>query len=239
MPCRPRLMLANVPLHIISRGNNRHACFFADDDYHLYLEWLQNDAVATGCRIHAYVLMTNHVHLLLSCSVCDGVGALMKALGQRYTQYINRTYRRTGTLWEGRYHSCLTQQESYFLACQRYIELNPVRASMVAHPAQYRWSSYRVNTQGEPSELVSPHASYLALGDDAKARQIAYRELFRHQLAPGLVDAIRQATNGNYALGDTRFGEQIAQALGRRTQPGKAGRPRKVTGPENNDLFEK
>ena len=138
---RPRLMLANVPLHIISRGNNRQACFFADDDYQFYLDWLQQYAIATGCRIHAYVLMTNHVHLLLSSLERDGVDALMKALGQRYVQYVNRTYRRSGTLWEGRYHSSLTQEENYFLACQRYIELNPIRAAMVAHPAEYRWPS--------------------------------------------------------------------------------------------------
>ena len=151
-------------------------------------------------------------------------------------QYVNRTYRRTGTLWEGRFRSCLTQEESYLLACQRYIELNPVRAGMVPHPAEYRWSSYRANAQGEANALLTPHPSYLALGTDASARQLAYRELFRFELEPGLVDAIRQATNGNFALGDSRFGEQIAQALGRRVQPGKSGRPRKVREAESEAL---
>lgn len=237
MPRRPRLMLANVPLHIISRGNNRCACFFAEDDYYFYLECLKQYAAATGCQIHAYVLMTNHVHLLLSSSVRDGVSALMKALGQRYVQYVNRTYRRSGTLWEGRYHSCLTQEANYFLVCQRYIELNPIRASMVAHPAEYRWSSFRANAQGERSDLVTPHALYLALSTHAQGRQIAYRELFRDELEPGMVDAIRQATNGNFALGDPRFGEQIAQALGRRALPGKAGRPRKVSSSTTGELL--
>jgi putative transposase len=138
MPRRPRLALPNIPLHIIQRGNNRQACFFANEDYRIYLESLRESAAKTDCRIHAYVLMTNHVHLLLSAECADAPGALMKALGQRYVQYVNRTYRRSGTLWEGRFRSCLTQQETYLLACQRYIELNPVRAGMVTHPAEYR-----------------------------------------------------------------------------------------------------
>lgn len=237
MPRRPRVTLPNVPLHIIQRGNNRQACFIADEDYSFYLDWLKEYAGKAGCQIHAYVLMTNHVHLLLSSATSDGVSTLMKALGQRYVQYVNRTYRRSGTLWEGRFRSCLTQEESYLLACQRYIELNPVRAEMVAHPAEYRWSSYRVNAQGEESGLVSPHPLYLALGADAAVRQEAYRELFRYELEPGVVDAIRQATNGNFALGDGRFGEQIAHALGRRVQPGKSGRPRKLPLAESGNLL--
>lgn len=225
MPRRARLTLPNVPLHVIQRGNNRQACFFSDEDARCYLDWLHEYAGKTGCRIHAYVLMTNHVHLLLSAGTPDGAGALMKALGQRYVQYINRTYRRSGTLWEGRFRSCLTQEESYLLACQRYIELNPVRAGMVDHPAEFRWSSYRANAQGEPDALIEAHPLYLALGATATARQAAYRELFRYELDPGAVDAIRQATNGNYALGDERFGAEIAAMLGRRAVRGKAGRP--------------
>lgn len=228
MPRRPRVILPHVPMHIIQRGNDRQVCFVAEEDCAFYLDWLKEYAGKTGCSIHAYVLMTNHVHLLLSSATRDGAGALMKALGQRYVQYVNRTYRRSGTLWEGRFRSCLTQEEGYLLACQRYIELNPVRAGMVPHPADYRWSSYRAHAQGEASTLLTPHPLYLALGADAGARQQAYRALFRSELEPGLVDAIRQATNGNFVLGDSRFGEQIALALGRRVQRGKAGRPRKV-----------
>jgi putative transposase len=226
MPRRARVTLPNVPLHIIQRGNNRQACFFADEDARFYLDWLREHAGKTGCRIHAYVLMTNHVHLLLSASTPDGAGALMKALGQRYVQYINRTHRRSGTLWEGRFRSCLTQEESYLLACQRYIELNPVRAGMADHAAEFRWSSYRANAQGEPDAVIEPHPLYLALGATAATRQAAYRELFRYELDPGAVDAIRQATNGNYArLGDERFGAEIGAMLGRRAVRGKAGRP--------------
>lgn len=227
MPRRPRLALANVPLHLIQRGNNRQACFYADEDYRFYLDWLKDYAAKTGCRVHAYVLMTNHVHLLISAERGAAPGEMMKALGQRYVQYINRTYRRSGTLWEGRYRSCPTQAEDYLLACQRYIELNPVRAGMVEHPADYRWSSYRANAQGESDTLITPHEVYQGLGQTSADRQNAYRELFRHELEPGMVDEIRRATNGNYALGKPQFADQIAAALDRRVTPGLAGRPRK------------
>lgn len=237
MPRRPRILLPGVPLHLIQRGNNRQVCFIADEDYCFYLDWLREYADKTGCQIHAYVLMTNHAHLLVTSPSPDSIGTMMKALGQRYAQYVNRTYRRSGTLWEGRFRSCLTQEEGYLLACMRYIELNPVRACMVAHPGEYRWSSYRTNAQGETNVLVQPHELYLGLGADMAMRQAAYRELFRQELEPGLVDEIRKATNGNYALGDARFADQIAQALGRRVQPGKAGRPRKTPGSESGRLL--
>jgi putative transposase len=227
MPRRPRLALPQVPLHLIRRGNNRQACFFADEDYRVYLEWLQESAAKTGCRVHAYVLMTNHVHLLVSAERGAAPGEMMKALGQRYVQHINRKYRRSGSLWEGRYRSCPIQAEDYLLACQRYIELNPVRAAMVAHPAEYIWSSYRANAQGEMAPLLVPHEVYAALGADAQSRQAAYRELFRHELEPGMVDDIRRATNGNFVLGNPVFAGQIAAALGRRVVPGKSGRPRR------------
>ncbi|PTR10619.1 REP element-mobilizing transposase RayT [Nitrosospira sp. Nsp5] len=155
MPRRARLVLPNIPLHIIQRGNNRQACFFADEDYSVYLDWLAEHASKTGCQVHAYVLMTNHVHLLISADGVEAPGLLMKVLGQCYVQYVNRTYQRSGTLWEGRFRSCLIQDEIYLLACQRYIELNPVRAGMVAHPTEYRWSSYRANAQGEVDALVN------------------------------------------------------------------------------------
>ena len=236
MPRRARISLPNVPLHLIQRGNNHQACFFADEDYRFYLDWLAEYAEKVGCRIHAYVLMTNHVHLLVSAERGLAPGEMMKALGQRYVQYVNRVYRRSGSLWEGRYRSCPTQAETYLLACQRYIELNPVRACMVEHPADYRWSSYRANAQGEESPLIRPHDLYLSLGLDGLSRQAAYRELFRHALEPALVDEIRRATNGNFALGSELFGEQIAAVLGRRVTPGKSGRPRKRAEPESGEL---
>ena len=141
MPRRARLRFAGVPLHIIQRGNNRTACFFAEQDYRFYLHDLGELARRFECGVHAYALMTNHVHLLITPSATDSASLLMKHLGQRYVQYVNRVYRRSGTLWEGRFKSSLVQRQSYVLKCQRYIELNPVRAGMVPHPRDYPWSS--------------------------------------------------------------------------------------------------
>jgi len=220
-------VLPGTPLHLIQRGNNRQACFFAEDDYQFYLEWLEKCADKYRCLIHAYVLMTNHVHLLVTPKEKDSAGLMMKHLGQRYVQYINRTYRRSGTLWESRFKSCITQDETHVLGCYRYIELNPVRAAMVDHPAEYRWSSYRVNGQGESSTLITPHEQYLRISADKQEREIGYRELFRYQLDPGLIDEIRDATNGNFALGSERFKGEVSVALNRRVVHGKSGRPRK------------
>ena len=229
MPRRPRIALAGVPLHVIQRGNNRQACFFSNEDRRIYLEWLDEYAQASGCAIHACVLMTNHVHLLLTPTCVNSAGLLMKRLGQRYVQYVNRTYQRSGTLWEGRYRSSIVQAEAYVIACYRYIEMNPVRAGMVAHPAAYPWSSYTANTQGDRPGWLTPHAQYLALAKDADRRRAAYRALFRSRLEPELVEQIRQATNGNFVLGNDRFAEEIAATLGRRVSPGRAGRPRQAT----------
>ena len=226
MPRRPRIIVPDVPLHIIQRGNNRQACFYADEDYQFYLDWLKEYSKESGCKVHAYILMTNHVHLLLTPRKKNSAGNLMKRLGQRYVQYVNRSYKRSGTLWEGRFRSCVAQQENYLLTCQRYIELNPVRAGMVEHPGEYRWSSYQVNAHGEKSDLVHHHSSYMDLGRTVDARLGGYRELFRHELDPGMVDEIRKATNGNFALGTERFKAEIADALGRRVTPGKSGRPK-------------
>lgn len=226
-------------MHLIQRGNNRQACFLADEDRRYYLEWLRQASDESGCSVHAYVLMTNHVHLLLSADQGDAVGAMMKALGQRYVQYVNRVHARSGTLWEGRYRSCLVQDELYLLSCMRYIELNPVRAGMVDHPGAYRWSSYRCNAQGEADELIRPHAVFTALGADPGTRAERYRALFQNALEPGQVEQIRAATNGNYALGNDRFAAQLASALSRRVTPGKAGRPPKhPDAPASRDLFE-
>ena len=238
MPRRPRILLPDYPLHIVQRGINREPCFFADEDYQCYLHWIEEAARDCRCAVHAYVLMTNHVHLLLTPNECGAPARLMQSLGRRYVQYVNRAYRRSGTLWEGRYRSSPTQAESHLLACYRYIELNPVRAGMVAHPAEYRWSSHRANAQGEGDALIQPHALFMALGPDAASRQSAYRELFRHALEPGLVDQIRRATNGNFALGSARFAEQIATTRGRRVSPGKSGRPRKAPEPDSGDLLQ-
>ncbi len=227
MPRRSRLIVPNIPLHIIQRGNNRQACFFAEEDYLFYLDWLKEYSHNTDCSVHAYVLMTNHVHILLTPGKVTSAGELMKHLGQRYVQYINRTYKRSGTLWEGRFRSSIIQQREYLFSCQRYIEMNPVRAGIVKHPGEYRWASYQSNGQGMSSDLLSCHSLYLSLGQTDAERQAAYRELFRYELDSEEIDKIRKATNGNYALGNSRFKEEISTMLGRRVIPGKAGRPKK------------
>jgi putative transposase len=228
MPRRARIAIAGIPWHIIQRGNNRSACFFAEDDYRYFLDTLAEQAVKWQCAIHAYTLMTNHVHLLITPQLRDSAANMMKNLGQRYVQYVNRTYRRSGTLWEGRFRSCLAQEDTYVLTCHRYIELNPVRAAMVEDPAEYRWSSYRANALGEPNDLLTQHPDYLALGNSRSTRLKAYRGLFETQLDHTTIETIRCATNGNYVLGNQRFSEEIAAMLERRVTPGKSGRPRKT-----------
>ena len=219
--------MPTIPLHIIQRGNNRQSCFFHDDDYLLYLDWLQEYAKSTGCLVHAYALMTNHVHLLLTPKKSDSAAMLMKRLGQRYVQYINRTYKRSGTLWEGRFRSSVVQQHHYFLTCQRYVEMNPVRAGMVNQPGEYEWSSYSVNGEGKQSSLIHAHSCYQELGPTDEERQAAYRELFRYELETDEIEAIRKATNGNFVLGNNRFSAEVSEMLGRRVVRGKPGRPRK------------
>lgn len=228
MPRRPRLQLPGATLHLIQRGNNRGACFFADSDYLYYLNELHQACRAHRVTLHAYCLMTNHAHLLLTAQEADGPSQIMKRLGQRYVQYVNRTYRRSGTLWEGRFRSCLIGEEAYLFACSRYIELNPVRAKMVADPADWRWSSYRANALGQPDGSITPHPLFEALGATVRERHAAYRELFRDHLAPTLIDQIRSSTNGGFVLGSGEFQQRIATLTGRRTWRETPGRPAKV-----------
>lgn len=218
-------MLAGIPVHAVQRGNNHGACFFRDEDRAFYLHHLERLLRPSGCLLHAYCLMTNHVHLLLTPLHPSSCGSLMKHLGQLHSQYVNRTYERTGSLWEGRFRSCLVQSEEYLLACHRYIELNPVRAGMVEHPRQYPWSSYRVNAEGETSGLVVQHQEYLRLGRRIGDRCRAYRALFDPIPGHDRFDDIRQATNGNFALGNEAFRRKMAATLGRRVEPARAGRP--------------
>jgi REP-associated tyrosine transposase len=225
MPRRARLRIAGAPLHIIQRGNNRGACFFADQDYGYYLQRLGELAVRYACAIHAYVLMTNHVHLLLTPRQPEGASLLMKHLGQRYVQFVNRVYERSGTLWEGRFRSSIVQAEAYLVRCQRYIELNPVRAGMVDSPGAYRWSSFGANALGRRDVLITPHPVFRALGLDDSSRRARYLELFRSELASSELEEIRVSTNAGYALGSERFRREIAAALGRRAGPGRSGRP--------------
>jgi putative transposase len=227
MPRRPRIHLPGVPLHLVQRGHNREACFFTDEDYLAYRDWLADALKKTGCALHAYVLMTNHVHLLLTPPSSVAVAQLVMSLGRRYVQYINRTYRRTGTLWDSRYKSSLVHADEYLLLCQRYIELNPVRAGMVDDPAQYRWSSYRANGLGQADALLTPHDAYLAQEADAGARQALYRSLFRSGLEQESLADIRLALNQGQPLGKGRFLEEVERMVGRRCEVRPRGRPHK------------
>ena len=226
MPRRARLRMAGRPLHLIQRGNNRSVCFFDDGDRNVYLGHLRELAPKFSCAVHAYVLMSNHVHLLVTPDCEDGPSLLMKHLGQRYVQYVNRVHGRSGTMWEGRFRSSIVQERAYFLCCQRYIELNPVRAGLASHPAKYRWSSYRANAGHASCSLITPHSEYLALGGNDQARIRAYRALFSTALEPGDISEIRSAINGGFALGNRRFKEDIAALLGRRVEKGRPGRPK-------------
>ena len=199
--------------------------FFHQRDYALYREALQDAATTNDCLIHAYVLMTNHVHLLVTPLQERSVPLMMQAMGRNYVQRLNTRYRRTGTLWEGRYKASLVQDSDYFLACQRYIELNPVRARLVAAPGDYPYSSYACHAAGVDDVLITAHACYLSLGADCAARQAAYRRLFLDVLDEKLLAGIRKSTNACGVIGDERFKEQIEAMLGRRVPTGKRGRP--------------
>jgi putative transposase len=222
-----RYFLPGQPLHVIQRGNNRTPIFFHDEDYARYRDWLARAAAAEGCAVHAYALMTNHVHLLVTPQSADSLPRLMQSLGRRYVRYINVAYRRTGTLWEGRYRAAPIDSEAYFLACCRYIELNPVRARMVAHPRDYRWSSYAAHAQGARDALVEDHPLYRTLGATPVERQKAYRALFRAALQEEFLDALRAATNGGWALGGAHFKRRVVKLAGRRAEPLPKGRPAK------------
>ena len=237
MPRQSRLVLPGFAVHVVQRGNNKQQCFFREGDYVLYLLHLRELARMHGCKVHAFCLMTNHVHLLMTPSTPEGVSVLMRNLGQRYVQYVNRTYARTGTLWEGRFRSCVAESARYVLACYRYIELNPVRAGLVSEPKNYAWSSYRANAEGADDRLSAPHPEFLALELDDASRRRAYCSLFSAVLESSMVQAIRDATSGDYPLGSASFMSGSLLPAGRRTERGQAGRPRKqLDGDSNGDL---
>ena len=229
-----RYFLPDQPLHVIQRGNNRQPIFFRRDDYRRLHAWLAEAAAVHDCAVHAYVLMTNHLHLLVTPGSRQSLPRTMQALGRRYVRHVNAASRRTGTLWEGRYRAAPIDSEAYFLACCRYIELNPVRAGIVAHPDDYRWSSYRAHARGAADALVRDHALYRGLGRSAADRRGVFRALFGPTLDPAFLDELRAATNGGWALGDQRYTRHLAAAVGRRAAPlprGRRGKPADEVGP--------
>jgi putative transposase len=228
MPRRARIYLPGLPYHVVQRGNNREACFIEPENYQFYLELWKELSTRYGAAVHAYVLMTNHVHFLATPNNPSALSNTMKVAGSRYAQYINKKYRRTGTLWEGRHRASLVQSDRYLLTCMRYIELNPVRAQMVARPEEYCWSSYGINAWGDRGWLQY-HEEYLRLGPSPEARGHAYRELFRAQLSEEDLHLIRKATHYCQPVGSDHFRQQIEQKYGiklgymERGRPGKQG----------------
>lgn len=204
MPRVARVVMVDCPLHVVQRGINRSDCFFQEADYRAYLHYLGTFAKRFGCSVHAYCLMTNHVHLLLTPHSNDACGLVMKNLGQHYVQRVNYRLGRSGTLWEGRYHSSLVLTESYALACYRYIEANPVRARLAATAAQYPWSSYGANGEGKPDALLRPHPVYAALGQSPEQRIRAYAGLCAETLPEQIVEEIRKAIRVGSAIGARR-----------------------------------
>lgn len=215
----PRFVIPGQPQHVIVRGINREAIFYKNEDYEFYLDKLKDACERHHCQLHAYVLMTNHVHLLLTPKIESSIGKTIQSVGRYYVQYFNYHYERTGTLWEGRYKATLIDSETYLLTCYRYIELNPVRAKMVDHPAEYPWSSYQYNARGKVNQNITPHRLYIRLAKTAQARQKAYRALFQRRLSDQLLDTIRESTNKAWVLGSNRFKRRIEKKLNRRAVP--------------------
>jgi putative transposase len=228
MPRGARLVVPEVAMHVVQRGHDRRDCFRQDTDYLVYLGNLRELAPKTGCALHAYCLMTNHIHLLLTPSAADACALLMRNLGQRYVQYFNRRYQQSGTLWEGRYKSCLVDTARYVVACHRYVERNPVRAGMVASATAYPWSSYNGNAGVAANELLTPHPEYLALAEDEAARRRVYEGFFAVGDDPAFLAEIRDATNGGFALVGEKLKSTLppdAQRRLKRRPPGPAGAP--------------
>ena len=225
MARQTRMYIPGIPTHVVQRGHNRNACFFTDEDYAYYKKGLAEALSRYGASLHAYCLMTNHIHLLLTPFYEDSIQRVFQHMGRQYAQHINQTYRRTGALREGRYKGSLICEDHYLLACYRYIELNPVNAALVAKPEEYCWSSYRANGCGEEDELITAHQNYRDLGTTTNERCITYRELFQTPLADKDIHDIRVATKTNRWVGDARFQQRLEKTLGRQLNVAKPGRP--------------
>ena len=227
MPRRARMYIGGLPYHIVQRGNNREACFIEEENYRFYLELWERISQQKAVAVHAYCLMTNHIHFLVTPEDETGISETMKVVGSCYAQYINKKYGRSGTLWEGRHRASLVQEGRYLLTCYRYIELNPVRAGMVARPEEYYWSSYGCNAWGD-EHWLTPHDEYRHLGKTTEDRCHAYRELFRYQLSEEDLHRFRQAAHYCQPIGDDRFCKQIEQRYGIKLGRTKRGRPELV-----------
>jgi len=220
------MYLPGIPSHVVQRGNDRNPCFFEDENYLFYLHCLKDACERYDVVIHAYVLMTNHIHLLMTPSTEYGISRVMQLLGNRYVQYVNKKYGKTGTLWEGRHKASLVDAEQYLLTCYRYIEMNPVRANMVDHPGDYRWSSYQYHATGNPVSFIKDHEVFLRIASSPEERMYHYRELFRTGLDARDVHDVRKAVAFSAPLGNDLFKERIAAILGKSVGRIERGRPK-------------
>ena len=221
----PRLTLPGFPHHVILRGNNRQAIFQATPDYQRLISLLAENAIKFGVEIHAYVLMSNHFHLLLTPQTADGLPQLMQAVGRSYVRYFNGIQQRTGTLWEGRYKSTVIQTERYLLACMAYIDLNPVRAGLVAQPGEYPWSSFGHYTGQRMDKFITPHPLVWELGNTPFAREAAYAELVQSGIGAGQQQALTDSALRGWALGEPDFVADLQKRTERRVSKSTAGRP--------------
>ena len=225
MPRKPRFYVPGIPAHVMQRGHNREPIFFAESDYREYLKFLKRVAERYECKIHSYVLMTNHVHILLTPSTDKSISLFFQSLGRLYVTYINKTYQRSGTLWEGRHKGNIIETQNYFLTCMQYIELNPVRAGMVNHPADYPWSSYLANGEGQSNIILTSHKEYLSLAKGQAERQKNYRRLLESKMNTQLLTDFRESIQSGTALGSNVFIEEIEKTLKRKVGYKRQGRP--------------
>lgn len=230
----PRLTLPGYPHHVIQRGNNRQPIFASSADYQTLLDLLFENARKFDVAIHAYVLMGNHFHLLVTPQTAEGLPQMMQAVGRRYVRYFNDTQKRSGTLWEGRYKSTVIQTERYLLACMAYLDLNPVRAGLVAQARDYPWSSYGYYTGQRIDKLITPHPQMWALGNTPFAREAAYAELVQSGISPGQQAALTDSALSGWALGDADFVAELQKRTQRRLTKGNAGRPVSLKNLESN-----
>ncbi len=225
MPRRARTYISGLPYHIVQRGNNREACFIEPENYSFYLDLWKQMSQRYGVQVHAYCLMTNHIHFLATPQNPKALSNVLKVVGSRYAYYFNRKYHRTGTLWEGRHKDSLVQQERYLLVCYRYIEFNPVRAGMVDRPEEYRWSSYGANGWGD-SGWVTPHSEYLALGKERDDRLQAYRSLVQSEISELDINEVRKSAHYCQPLGNDPFRSMIESKYSIKLGQMKRGRPK-------------
>jgi putative transposase len=213
MPRQPRLVVPGYPNHIILRGNNKSAIFQDDGDRRFFIRCLKGTKEKTKSKIYAYCFMTNHVHLLVEPSTENGLGNMIQSLGRRYVQYVNRRYKRTGTLWEGRFKSSLVNRDEYVLTCSRYIETNPVRAKMVRYPREYPWSSYAFKAEGKPDMLLDEDPIYIGLGKTPQERQEKYKEWVKEGISEQELKLIRSVTQRGGILGEREFIEKLSKIV--------------------------